>query len=60
MQIDIKEAEDIKKSHGTAIVDKNISEDSPLDIHFLTEIISSRYEEIFGRINKHLEHLDRD
>ncbi len=60
MQIDIKEAEDIKKSHGTAIVDKNIAQDSPLDIHFLTEIISSRYEEIFNKINWHLESLDRD
>ncbi|HKL44436.1 MAG TPA: cell division protein FtsA [Candidatus Absconditabacterales bacterium] len=60
MQIDIKEAEDIKKSHGTAIVDKNISQDSPLDVHFLTEIISSRYEEIFNKINSHLQSLDRD
>ncbi len=60
MQIDIKEAEDIKKSHGTAIVDNEISKDSPLDIHFLTEIISSRYEEIFNKINTNLKILDRD
>ncbi len=60
MQIDIKEAEDIKKSHWTAIVDKDISQDSPLDVHFLTEIISSRYEEIFNKINSHLKSLDRD
>ena len=60
MQIDIKEAEDIKKTHWTAIVDKNIAEDSPLDIHFLTEIISSRYEEIFSKINDHLKKIDRD
>jgi cell division protein FtsA len=60
MQIDIKEAEDIKKTHWTAIVDKNIAEDSPLDIHFLTEIISSRYEEIFNKINTHLTSIDRD
>ncbi len=60
MQIDIKEAEDIKKSHGTAIVDKDIAKDSPLDTHFLTEIISSRYEEIFNKINSHLISLDRD
>lgn len=60
MQIDIKEAEDIKKTHGTAIVDKNIAEDSPLDIHFLTEIISSRYEEIFNKINKHLSEIEKD
>jgi cell division protein FtsA len=60
MQIDIKEAEDIKKTHWTAIVDKNIAEDSPLDIHFLTEIISSRYEEIFNKINNHLIKIERD
>ena len=60
MQIDIKEAEDIKKSHWTAIVDKDVSPDSPLDMHFLTEIISSRYEEIFNKINQNLKSLDRD
>jgi len=60
MQIDIKEAEDIKKTHWTAIVDKDKSKDSPLDTHFLTEIISSRYEEIFNKINEHLATLDRD
>ncbi|HRU50490.1 MAG TPA: cell division FtsA domain-containing protein, partial [Candidatus Absconditabacterales bacterium] len=60
MQIDIKEAEDIKKTHGTAIVDKHVTEDTPLDIHFLTEIISSRYEEIFNKINNHLVKIDRD
>ena len=60
MQIDIKEAEDIKKTHGTAIVDKDIAKDSPLDTHFLTEIISSRYEEIFNKINTHLKSLDKD
>jgi cell division ATPase FtsA len=60
MQIDIKEAEDIKKTYWTAIIDKNIIQDSPLDIHFLTEIINSRYEEIFNKINNHLRKLDRD
>lgn len=60
MQIDIKEAEEIKKTHGTAIANKNIAEDNPLDILFLTEIISSRYEEIFVKINNHLKALDRD
>lgn len=60
MQMDIKEAEDIKKTHGTAIVDKNNMEDMPVDIHFLTDIISSRYEQIFERINEHLKALDKD
>ena len=60
MQMDIKEAEDIKKTHWTAIVDKNNLENMPVDIHFLTDIISSRYEQIFERINSHLQALDKD
>lgn len=60
MQVDIKEAEEIKKTHGTAIVDVNLSEDSPLDIHFLSDIINARYEEIFMKINDHLKKLERD
>jgi len=60
MQVDIKEAENIKKTHGTAIVDVNLSEDSALDVHFLSDIINARYEEIFLKINEHLKKLDRD
>lgn len=61
MQVDIKEAENIKKSYGSAILDKDTkAEDKSLDMHFLTDIISARYEEIFLKINKHLEELDRD
>jgi len=60
MQIDIKEAENIKQNHWTAIVNKDIFPDNPLDIHFLTEIISSRYEEIFNKINQNLKSLDKD
>jgi len=61
MQVDIKEAELIKKSHWTAIIEnKQNPEDSTLDIHFLSDIINARYEEIFLKINKHLEKLDKD
>ncbi|MFZ2150552.1 MAG: cell division protein FtsA [Candidatus Absconditicoccaceae bacterium] len=60
MQVDIKEAENIKKTHGTAIVDVNLSEENTLDIHFLSDIINARYEEIFIKINDHLKKLDRD
>ncbi len=60
MQVDIKEAENIKKTYWTAIVDVNLSEDSTLDIHFLSDIINARYEEIFIKINDHLKKLDRD
>jgi len=60
MQVDIKEAENIKKSNGTAIIDSETPMDLPLDIHFLSEIISARYEQIFLKVNKHLENLEKD
>lgn len=60
MQVDIKEAENIKKTNWTAIVDVNLSEDSAIDVHFLSDIINARYEEIFLKINDHLKRLDRD
>jgi len=31
-----------------------------MDIHFLSDIISARYEEIFEKIQDHLVKLDRD
>lgn len=61
MQIDIKEAENIKKTHGSAIVYKDkIKDDSGLDILFLSDVINARYEEIFNKINKHLHQLDKE
>lgn len=60
MQIDIKDAEEIKKTHWTAISNRKPADNDQLDVLFLTEIISSRYEEIFEKINKHLKALDRD
>ncbi|MDR0650199.1 MAG: hypothetical protein LBG59_02035 [Candidatus Peribacteria bacterium] len=60
MQVDIKEAENIKKTNGTTIVDSETPMDVALDIHFLAEIISARYEQIFLKINKHLENLEKD
>lgn len=61
MQIDIKEGEQLKKSQWTAILVKwDIDQDSPIDQHFLTDIINARYEEIFLKINAHLEKLDKD
>ena len=60
MQIDIKDAEEIKKTHWTAISNRKPNENDQIDTLFLTEIISSRYEEIFEKINKHLKTLDKD
>lgn len=61
MQVDIKDAEEIKKAHGSAIVQKERSADeSPIDSLFLSDIINARYEEIYIKINNHLKELDRD
>ncbi|MBU0627109.1 cell division FtsA domain-containing protein [Patescibacteria group bacterium] len=61
MQIDIKEAEDLKRSYGTALLSKeNIPDNSPVDMLFLSEIINARYEEIFERVNDHLKDIEKD
>ncbi|PZM86453.1 MAG: cell division protein FtsA [candidate division SR1 bacterium] len=60
MQVDIKEAEEIKKTHGMAMLAEGIKADSQLDIVFLTEIINARYEEIFLKVNQHLERIEKD
>lgn len=60
MQVDIKEAEEMKRTLWTAVIDENTAMDTWLDIHFLTEIISARYEQIFLRINAYLESIDKD
>lgn len=61
MQIDIKEAEDLKRSYGTALISKDkMTENSPVDMLFLSDIINARYEEIFTKINHKLHHLEKD
>jgi len=60
MQVDIREAEDVKKTNWSCIIDSETPQDLPLDMHFLTEIISARYEQIFWKINNHLVRLEKD
>lgn len=61
MQIDIKEAEDLKRSYGTALLSRdNMPENSPVDMLFLSDIINARYEEIFNKVNNHLIQLEKD
>jgi len=60
MQIDIKEAEEIKRTHGMAVITDWVTNDTEMDIVFLTEIINARYEEIFLKINQHLERIEKD
>ena len=61
LQVDIKEAENIKKTKWYAILLSNEKQDDDwLDIHFLADIINARYEEIFNKINDHLIKLEKD
>jgi len=61
MQVDIKEAEEIKRTHGSAIVQKErTTDDSSIDSLFLSDVINARYEEIFMKINNHLKDIERD
>ena len=60
MQVDIKEAEEIKKTHGMAVLSEGIKSDSQLDLVFLSDIINERYEEIFLKVNQHLERIEKD
>lgn len=60
MQVDIREAEDIKKTNWSCIIDSETPQDLPIDTHFLTDIIGARYEQIFWKINEHLIKLEKD
>jgi len=59
-QVDSKEAEEIKKTHGMAVLSEGIKSDSQLDLVFLSDIINARYEEIFLKVNQHLERIEKD
>lgn len=61
MQIDLKEAEETKRTHGSAIVQKErVANDSPIDSLLLADIINARYERIFMKINDYLKNIERD
>lgn len=60
MQVDIKEAEEIKRTLWTAVITEWITPDSQLDITFLSEIINARYEEIFQKIINRLQKIEKD
>lgn len=60
MQVDIKDAEEIKRTLGTALITEDIMTDTEMDIAFLSEIINARYEEIFNKIITRLQKIDKD
>lgn len=60
LQVDIKEAEQIKREKGTIILDNRSVEDEAVDMRFLSDIIVARYEEIFELIQRELIKRQRD
>lgn len=60
LQIDIKEAELIKREKGIVLWDEKIESDESIDLPFLSDIISARYEEIFNTINEYLIQAGKD
>ncbi len=60
-QVDIKEAEKLKREKWIILLDGQKIEDKDwVDINFLSEIISARYEDIFERIKKILQEYGLD
>ncbi|HMT01047.1 MAG TPA: cell division protein FtsA [Candidatus Absconditabacterales bacterium] len=61
LQIDIKEAEEIKKEKGMlSAEDQKISPTEETEIGYLSSIITARYEEIFNKIQKNLHKIGKD
>ncbi len=61
LQIDIKEAEEIKKEKGMlSAEDQKISPTEETEIWYLSSIITARYEEIFNKIQKNLHKIWKD
>jgi cell division ATPase FtsA len=59
LQVDIKDAETIKIETWLS-EDISGSTDDRLDLSFLNNVITARYEEIFELINNHLIDIDKD
>lgn len=60
LQVDIQDAERIKREKWMILLDKKTIEDESVDISFLSDIMLARYEEIFELINDHLIEANKD
>ena len=62
LQIDIKDAEQIKKEHGAVLqqMPTETTTDETIDKRFLTDIMTARYEEIFEIIQEDLVKHQKD
>lgn len=59
LQIDIKEAESVKREKWF-IQNYDLIEDDTIDVKFLSDVITARYEEIFETINQRLLDIWKD
>jgi len=60
LQVDIKDAERIKREKWIINMEKVAHEDESIDMWFLSDIMLARYEEIFELINEHLQVVEKD
>jgi cell division protein FtsA len=60
LQVDIKDAERIKREKAIIIMDSVHVEDDTVDMAFLSEIVLARYEEIFELIQTDLVRYQKD
>lgn len=60
LQVDIKEAEKIKREKWIILFEEERMKDETIDVWFLSDIVAARYEEIFEKINQRLIDLWRD
>ncbi len=59
LQLDINEAETIKRQKWTVAVSKDIQDDESVDMAFLSDVILARYEEIFEKIDEDLQEINK-
>jgi cell division protein FtsA len=62
LQVDIKEAEKIKREKGIILFNdtEQIPMDEQIDTQLLSDIIAARYEDIFEKIKQVLIDIERD
>lgn len=60
LQIDVKEAEALKREKASIWFDKLSQSDETIDMKFMTDIVIARYEEIFEIVQEDLIHRNKD
>jgi len=60
LQVDIHDAERIKREKWQIVLEKTTMEDDSIDLNFLSDIMLARYEELFEWINRDLISLQKD